>query len=126
MHQSPKYQESNVHILYYEDYSKNFRKTSTDLLNFLGYSLPVNAAKEDVFLTFEADKTYGHLFAERKKHDIAALIEHFASPLCWNLLRRYFDGWFLPKESMVTLPAGNPRLGSELAWLLSFEQSVRE
>jgi hypothetical protein len=76
-----------VHYMHYEDYSTNYNKTLSGLLDFLELD-QVHAP--DYFIP---GKTYIR-FYERKHAQLAAkLAQAVATPECWELIKHYFAEW---------------------------------
>lgn len=120
---------ASVHTLYYEDYTTSFDQTVQDLANFLGQPMVRKP------LPFVPGKTYGHLFSDDLKRKTARLVKQLATPKCWKLLKRYFQGILDPTEmkskmtnSSIVLFHDNAdtTVKSEterIVWLLAFPQS---
>jgi len=117
------------YILYYENYTSNFDGSVRELLDFLG-----QRAVSSPF-PFESGKSYRDKFDARHIRDIAYLIRSLASDDCWKLIRHYFEG--VPEfstdappnnfglEQNVNTATGSTQSQLEIAWLLSYPESVR-
>jgi len=77
-----------VHYLFYEEYTRNYNKTVDDLFAFLHVEKAVDP------LAFIPGKTYGNLYSEKAKRAAARLVQALATPECWELLKRYFEGYY--------------------------------
>jgi hypothetical protein len=73
-----------AHFLYYESYTTDYNATAQELAEFLEFDIVRKG------LPFVSGKTYGHLFSDEHKLQIARLIKELASPWAWGLLKHYF------------------------------------
>jgi hypothetical protein len=112
-----------VHVLFYEDYTKDYNGTVQQLFDFL--DLPV--VKDP--LSFIPGKTYTD-FYDRKEAILAARFVHeLATPDVWILLRRYFVDFLDDVEMRPKLPVisgtdlDTANNGPKVVWLMSFPNS---
>jgi len=127
---------SDGYVVYYEDYAQDLTRASQTLGDFL--ELPIVRDP----LPFESGKVYTHCFTTEERIQMSRLIRALATPDCWSMLSRYFEGWFDGKEVEVAnkKPENRAALseysrnegdGSEsstpnstkVVWLLSFPKS---
>lgn len=115
-----------VHYLYYENYTRNFDETVSELFNFLDI-IPRSEA-----YPFVPGKSYRSLFSSHHSKRAADFVREVASVNVWKLLRNFFPG--VPVEHAGRLspesepPEKEPQYKSgstQVVWLLSFPNSVR-
>lgn len=102
-----RYMNLSGHVVYFEDYEKDYAKAFDQLFDFLELS-PVGE-----FLPFLRDansEPHGRYFDESYMRMATSFVYEVATPECWKILKRYFEPW----------------LKTEIAWLLSFPNSVSE
>jgi hypothetical protein len=105
-----------VHVMYYEDYSDNYKATVKDLMQFL--ELPV--VQEP--LEFILGKTYASFFERRDAQLAARMVRELATPDAWALLRHYFEGLLDDDSKSVSVTTKRIK-EPQVAWLLSFPNS---
>jgi len=92
-----------VHVLYYEDYTTRYNITVQELFKFLELEAVHSNSP------FLPGKTYGRVYTDQYQQKATNFVRAVASPKCWSLIRHYFEPW----------------LGPNVAWLLSYPNSVR-
>lgn len=103
-------------VMYYEDYSLGSRSVN-QIVTFL--EQPIRQAP----LGFIEGKTYSGLFTDKDRALIANLIASLASPACWKLLQRYFEGWY--EKPLALAKMKPPYTKVPIFWFLAYPQSVR-
>lgn len=75
-----------VHVLYYEDYSRDYAGTVRSLYNFLNVSHVLDDA-----LPFVSGKTYQDYYTDEQHERLADISQRLSSEASWTLLQqRYF------------------------------------
>jgi hypothetical protein len=71
--------------MWYEDYTTDFNEVKNALFDFL----ELESVSE--LWPFEAGKTYQNYFTVEEKNNIIKMIQHFAIPEVWEMVKRYAD-----------------------------------
>jgi hypothetical protein len=117
-------------IVHYEDYTHKFDATVQRVADFLEQPR-VNPPKP-----FVPGKTYGHLYSDEFKQQVAGLFKELAHPTAWEFMKHYFDGYTEETanitsvwnnhlvETNSTATAAAATSYTKIVWLLSYPNSV--
>jgi len=114
-----------VYYLYYDNYTLNYEETVSEVFDFL------KVASVQSPLEFRTGKTYDSFFSPEHLEGAARMAKDMASPKAWRLLKHFFEKWLqvdIPAEDDKTVAKAKAKSGSqgpEVAWLMSFPNSVR-
>jgi len=109
-----------VYYLYYDNYTTNYDQTVSELFDFLELS-PINSRNP---LAFTPGKSYGSYFEEQHKLLARRFVRELASPKVWTMMQHFFLSSD-DSNGISTQTNDNPQKAIDVAWLLSFPNSVR-
>ncbi len=83
--------EMNVHLIRYEDYETNYKKTMSGLLDFLELEETVGGRENDVVFKKGNNKYHMTYYTKEEKEAISNFLRLMADPATLDLLSNYLD-----------------------------------
>jgi len=87
--ESSKHFQVPTHVLYFEDFRKQYKRTVSSLLSFLELA----QVREFFGAAGEFGETYTTLYDDELGRNATRFVRAIATPDCWQLLRHYFERW---------------------------------
>ena len=117
--------ELPVYYLYYDNYTLNYEDTVNEVFDFL------EVKRVQTPVEFRTGKTYDSFFSPEHAEGAARMAKDMATPEAWRLLKHFFAKWLkddtlkTKENAMLSFGAEKEKSRPQVAWLMSFPNSVR-
>ena len=115
---------SRVHVMFYENYTDDFDESVRQLFDFL----ELDIVEQQPCEWHGAGKSYANYLSAAWQRQAAAMMRDLATPAAWELVRYYLEPYLPDDEGGDDPPIGDSpdEAVPQVAWLLSFPNSVRQ